>query len=220
MLFASLLESELLDEICQAPVLLGLQRTLCRENTSLSGGQTGAYMGYNAATGEPSALMGAWCKVVQIVQCALRVSSAAKDAYQPQIKAFITTFHSLLLLPLPTRITHMTHQQQPQQQPQQLQQQSHYYSIQQMRLTNVVMLLFKDFVRFFPTWKVLQADVYTRLLERTLETMSSLALVTGDNDKSECNQKVMSQAVVVISKAEHEEASEKTPEMSRMRDRG
>lgn len=171
LLFSALLESDLLVEFCQAPVLLALQQTLCRQNSALSSGRKAAYMAYNSATGEPSALMRAWCKVVQIAQCSLRVQSEAYDTYRSQIQAFISTFHPLLFLPLPARI--VVHSQNHQEQ-------SHYYSIQQLRLTNTVMLFFKDCINLFPTWKLLQADVYQNMIEKCLGVVSSISLAVGE----------------------------------------
>ena len=206
-LFSALLDSDLLVEFCQAPILLELQRKLCRGSSLLAGHRIAAYMGYNATTGNPSALMGAWCKVVQIFQCALRASC---DAFNTQIKAFMTTFNSLLLLPLPSRPS----------QPSSISQQRHFYTIQQMRLTNAVLLFFRDCLKFFSTWKVLQVNEFKMLIEKSLGVVASASLVVGDVDKSECNQKVMNQVMLVISAEEHDEASEKAPEMSRMRERG
>jgi hypothetical protein len=68
LLFQHLIHNGLLALLNESSLFRELQRLLCQEMVH----KAAAFMGYSAITGEVSPILSIWCKIIQIVQCALR----------------------------------------------------------------------------------------------------------------------------------------------------
>jgi hypothetical protein len=68
LLFQNLIRNGLLTLLSESSMFRELQRLVCLETVH----RAAAFMGYSALTAEVSSILSIWCKIVQIMQCALR----------------------------------------------------------------------------------------------------------------------------------------------------